>query len=250
MVQVSRRSVLATLCSGIVSASAGCSSGVLSGSNDLESELESATSATEKYKDPRKALEDGFKLGGPYVPGMGWHFSHPKRLQDAAKNGLDIEKPPMLTYLDNHDTDGPKLAAVEYGLPLKVAEKNGTPDLFSDDNADATEKWHTHKAATHVFANGNGKQDNPKDLGFESLAGKKNWAEFRPVDKDLKPGDSIALSWGKPNAKEGDNKEERVVDLVSNHPSLTTLHAWVHVENPDGMFKPVNSEYSGDGHSH
>lgn len=250
MSQISRRSVLAALGVGIAGMSGGCTTAVLSGGNELQSELDSVTSATEKYKDPKKALEDGFKLGGPYVPGMGWHFSHPEWLQDAAKNGFDIEKPPMLTYLDNQDTEGLKLAAVEYGLPAKVAEKNGTPDLFSDDNADATEKWHTHKAATHVFANGNGKQDDPKALGFKGLTGKQNWAEFRPVDKDLKPGDSISLNWGKPNAKQGDNKEERVVDLVSNHPSLTTLHAWVHVENPDGVFKPVNSKYSGDGHDH
>lgn len=249
MIHTSRRSVLATVGTGIVGLSAGCT-GALSSGNQFQSKLDSVESATEKYKDPKKAMEEGYKLGGPYVPGMGWHFTHPKRLQDAAKNGLDIEKPPMLTYLDNHDTEGLTLASIEYGLPAKVVEEKGTPDLFNDDNADATEKWHTHKAATHVFANANGKQDNPNDLSFESLTGKKNWAEFRPVDENLKPGDTVSLNWGKPNAKQGDNKEERVVDIVSNHPSLTTLHTWAHVENPDGVFKPVNSKYAEDGHSH
>lgn len=249
MTRISRRSLLSTCGTGIVALSAGCT-GVLSSGNQLQSKLDGVESATEKYADPKKALEDGFKLGGPYVPGMGWHFTNPKRLEDAAKNGLDVEKPPMLTYLDNHDTDGLKLASVEYALPSKVAEEKGTPDLFDDEDADVTEKWHTHEAATHVFANGNGEQDNPKKLSFESLTGKENWAEFRPVDEDLEAGDTISLNWGKPNAKEGENKEERVVDLVANHPSLTTLHAWVHVENPAGAFKPVNTKYTEDGHSH
>lgn len=249
MTQLSRRSLLATFGSGIVAVSAGCTS-ALSGGNQLQSKLDTVESATEKYKDPQKAVEDGFELGGPYVPGMGWHFNHPERLRDAAKNGLDVEKPPMLTYLDNQDTDGLELASVEYGLPTKVADENGTPDLFDDDNADATEEWHTHEAATHVFANGNGSRDDPKDLSFKALTGKKNWAEFRPVDTDLEPGDTVSLNWGTPHAKEGDDKEERVVDIVANHPSLTTLHAWVHVENPAGVFKPVNSKYAGDGHEH
>lgn len=249
MTRISRRSLLATFGSGIVGVSAGCTS-VLSSGNQLQSTLDKVESATDRYTDPQKALEDGFVLGGPYVPGMGWHFSHPKRLQDAAKNGLDVEKPPMLTYLDNHDTDGLELAAVEYGLPAKVTEENGTPDLFDDDTADATEKWHTHEAATHVFANGNGDRDDPKELSFESLTGKEHWAEFRPVDEDLEPGETVSLAWGKPNAKQGENREERVVDIVSHHPSLRTLHAWVHVENPDGVFKPVNSKYTEDGHSH
>lgn len=249
MVETSRRSVLSAVGSGIAVASAGCA-GSLSSGNSLQSELDDVRSATEKYGDPKKAIEDGFKLGGPYVPGMGWHFSHPERLRDAAKNGLDVEKPPMLTYIDNHDTDGLELAAVEYGLPVKVTEENGTPDLFSDDTADATEEWHVHEAATHVFAKPDGKQNDPEDLTFENWSNKENWAEFRPVDNGLEAGDTISLAWGKPNAKEGENKEERVVDLVSNHPSLTTLHAWVHVENPDGVFEPTNSKYSGSGHSH
>lgn len=243
----SRRRFLSGIGSVAVTSTAGCAGFLNRGKEPLDAQLKEVEGATKRYKDPKKALKDGFKLGGPYVPGMGWHFSHPERLEKAAKDGLDIKKPPMLTYLDNDHTDGLELAAVEYGLPAKVAEKEGTPDLFRDEDADATEEWHTHKAATHVFSNGNGKQDDPKNVPFEDLTTKKNWAEFRSVDKDLRAGDTISLNWGKPNAKEGENKTERVVDLVANHPSLTTLHAWVHAENPAGVFKPVNSKYA-DGH--
>lgn len=240
---VTRRRYLAGIGSGVVAGTAGCA-GFAQNKTTLKDQLNAVKEATSKYKDPKQALKDGFKIGGPYIPGMGWHFSHPGRLKTAVKKGLQIEKPPMLTYLDNEDTNGLKLAAVEYGLP---AGKADSPDLFNDKNADANEKWYPHKAATHVFSNGDGKRDNPKNISFKEFTTKKNWAEFRPVDKDLKAGETVALNWGHPNAKEGD-KEERVVDLVSNHPSLTTLHAWVHVENPAGVFKPMNSKYAKGGH--
>lgn len=242
---VTRRRYLAGIGSAATAGVAGCT-GLLQNEASLQDQLDTVKEATTKYEDPKQAMEDGFKFGGPYVPGMGWHFTHPDRLQTAAEDGLDIEKPPMLTYLDNDHTDGLELAAVEYGLPKGEAD---SPDLFNDENADATEEWHTHEAASHVFSNANGQQDRPKDVAFESLTTKDNWAEFRPVDQDLQAGDSIALDWGKANAKEGDEKEERVVDLVANHPSLTTLHAWVHVENPAGTFRPVNSEFAGS-HDH
>lgn len=242
---VTRRRYLAGIGSVAIAGTAGCAS--FSGDEaSLQDQLDSVKETTAKYEDPKQAMKDGFKLGGPYVPGMGWHFSHPERLKTAAEEGLDIERPPMLTYLDNDHTDGLELAAVEYGLPAGEAD---SPDLFNDQNAEATEKWHQHEAATHVFSNGNGQRDDPKDVSYEALTKKRNWAEFRPVDQDLKAGDSVALDWGKANAKDGDDKEERVVDLVTNHPTLTTLHAWVHVENPAGTFKPVNSKH-GEGHDH
>ena len=215
---------------------------------DLTGQLNEVEGVTEKYADPRAALEDGFKLNGPYVPGMGWHFTHPERLQQAAENGPSLTEPPMLTYLDNEDTDGLELASVEYAVPSDAVD--GELDLFNDEDADATETWHTHEGATHLFANGNGEQDDPRDLSFEELTTKENWAEFHPVDESLEEGDTIALNWGRANAKEGDHKEERVIDLVANHPSVETLHAWVHVDNPDGVFAPVHSEYAGGGHDH
>ncbi|MDY6779180.1 MAG: hypothetical protein SV760_01250, partial [Halobacteria archaeon] len=80
----------------------------------FQQQLENVRSATQKYTDPKKALRDGFKVSGPYVPGMGWHFIHTGRLQDAAKNGFDLERPPILTYIDD---EGLKLASAVYGAP-------------------------------------------------------------------------------------------------------------------------------------
>ena len=216
---------------------------------DLTGQLNEVEGVTEKYTDPRAALEDGFKLNGPYVPGMGWHFTHPERLQRAAENGPSLTEPPLLTYLDNEDTDGLELASVEYAVPTEAVD--GELDLFNDEGEDETEVWHTHEGATHVFANGNGKQDDPTKLSFEELTTKANWAEFHPVDESLEEGDAIALNWGRANAKEGDDKEKRVVDIVANHPTIETLHVWVHMDNPDGVFAAVHPEYAGDdGHDH
>lgn len=245
MVRYSRRSFLTTVGGGIAVASAGCLNGFAGGENQLETELDTVRSATAEYEDPKQALEDGFQPGGPYVPGMGWHFTHPGRLQEAAENGLDLEKPPMLTYLDTDD--GLKLGSAEFGVPEPAVE--GTPDLFSDGNAEAAEEWHGHEAATHVFANGDGEQNDPSNLSLDELLVRDAWTEFSPPDESIEAGDTVALNWGTPHGKEGE-KTERVVDLVTNHPPLKTLHAWVHAENPEGVFSPVNPEYGGDGHSH
>ncbi|WP_137285500.1 hypothetical protein [Halorussus salinisoli] len=240
-----RRTLLAGGATALVTSTAGCAGGLLSGKSKLQKQLDKVREATKKYTDPKTALKDGFKPGGPYVPGMGWHFSHPKRGQEAAKNGFDIEKPNILTYVKTDS--GLKLGSVEYGAPAKATDEN--PDLFADENADATEEWHTHKAATHVFATGDGSQNNPKNVEFETWVTKDNWAEFSPPDKSISAGDTVALNWGSAKGKQGETTE-RVADLVTTHPKLRTLHAWVHADNPDGVFSPVNPEYGGDGHSH
>lgn len=53
--------------------------------------------------------------------------------------------------------------------------------------------------------------------------------------------------FGTLEAKQGD-RTERVVDVVATHPDLNTLHAWVHTENPEGVFAPSNPEYGGQHH--
>ncbi len=251
-----RRRLLKGIGAGTMASLAGCTSG--SGTDDnqgtgsdgdsdadtetsrLQKQFDTAKDATTKYTDPKKALEDGFKLGGPYVPGMGWHFTHPERLQKAANNGLSIEEPPMLTYVES---DGElQLASVEYGLPAQAVDE--TPDLFADETSDeATEEWHSHDAATHVFAKPDGTKNDPTAITFDEWTTNRYWTEFQPPNKELQAGDEVALNWGTARGKEGE-KETRIVDLVSHHPSLTTVHVWVHVENPSGVFKPINPDYT------
>lgn len=186
---------------------------------------------------------------------MGWHFADPDRLADAAENGPDREKPPMLTYLETEE--GLALGSVECAIPPGASD--GDPDLFADGTADdlqlpESEGWYPHEAATHVFALGDGERTDPDDLTLEELRTRDAWTEFHPPDESLEPGDSVALEWDAAHSDppaESDG-EERIADLVDTHPSLGTLHVWVHEENPGGLFAPVNPRFvdADDGHDH
>lgn len=212
--------------------------GAIGGGNELEQQLETVREATSRYRDPKRALEDGFVAGGPYVPGMGWHWQHPQRGREAAESGFDIEKPNLLVY-QNVD-DGLDLGAVEWGAPVEAVPED--PDLFADTGG--SETWHVHEAATHVFALPDAKPTKPPNVPFDAWVTNDHWAEFRPPDPDLESGDPVALNWGSLEAKSGE-RTERIVDVAASHPDLNTLHAWVHAENPEGVFHPVNPEYGG-----
>lgn len=249
-----RRRVLAAAASGLAAGAAGCTGGADDAdddaagdgaSSDLEDQLATVREATAEYADPKAALQDGFDVSGPYVPGMGWHFVHPGRTQAVAEEGFSLAEPNILTYVEAED--GLELAAVEFGGPVEAVDDD--PDLFADDGADATEEWHVHDAATHVFATGDGEARDPAEIPFEEWTTNDNWAEFHPPDEDLATGDAVSLDWGTASGKEGD-RTERVVDLATTHPPLNALHAWVHLENPDGVFAPVNPDHVDDGHDH
>ncbi|MFB6281078.1 MAG: hypothetical protein ABEH40_03570 [Haloferacaceae archaeon] len=225
---------------------AGTVAGTATPAQSLDEQLRTVREATAKYEDPKRALADGFKPGGPYVPGMGWHFQNQQWLGRAAENGFSLEKPPVLTYLETDS--GLRLGAAEYAAPADAVPDD--PDLFNDGDAEATEEWHAHEAATHVFALDDGEATPLEDLPLSDWTTRGAWAEFRPPDSNLQRGDAVSLNWGTPHGKEGE-RTERVVDFVTTHPDLHTLHVWVHAENPDGVFTPMNPEYAGDGgHSH
>lgn len=231
-----RRGVLATIAAGIGSSIAGCT-GTISANNEFQNQLDTVREATEQYADYTQAFHDGFRLLGPFVPGMGWHFAHPQRIQAAAQDGLALEEPQLLTY----DAEM-NLGSAEWGVPTNAVSES--PDLFADETGAATENWHPHTAATHVLAVPDGQQTNPENIAPDQLLTNDHWAEFRPPDPDLKPGDMISLHWGSHEAKEETPKTERTVDIAQSHPDLTTLHAWVHADNPEGVFTPVNPDFA------
>ncbi|MDY6779865.1 MAG: hypothetical protein SV760_04845, partial [Halobacteria archaeon] len=50
---------------------------------------------------------------------------------------------------------------------------------------------------------------------------------------------------------DGDGKnEKRTVDVSKIHPDLRSLHVWIHVDNPAGVFNPVNPEFTAEGAGH
>lgn len=85
----------------------------------LDDQLEQVRDATAKYENPQAAIDDGFQVMGPYVPGMGWHFLNLDNLGAAIENDFDIETPQLLTYGDaGNGFENLTLASVEYAIPM------------------------------------------------------------------------------------------------------------------------------------
>jgi hypothetical protein len=234
-----RRTVLKALGAGAVGVLA---AGQASAATALEAELATVREATAKYRDVGAALEDGFQPGGPYVPGMGWHWVNPERVQAVAENGPELEEPQMLVYADTEpeSSDGRLvLVAVEWGIPLGTQgyTEDSAPDLFSDENAEseAEEHWHVHHGARHVVATGDGQQTDPEELSVADMLQRGQWAEL-PPDAAVQPGDEVTADWGLTGSE-----ETRTLDVVPEpHPDLLTLHAWVHLRNREHMLAPMN----------
>lgn len=211
----------------------------------LQQQFDAVRSATSKYADVEAARRDGFVVLGPYMDGMGWHLLHQGRVAQAEAEGPTREKPALLTYV--RTGDGLSLGSVEYAVPAQSLE--GDPDLFADESADATERWSTHKAATHVFATPDNTQRNLESFDLETLLTNDNWAEFQPADEMLKPGETATLDWGSTEGKSGD-RNMRTVDGIITHPDLRTLHAWLHEKNPEGVFTENNPRFAEHGGHH
>lgn len=239
-----RRDVLRLGAAGLAAGVAGCT-GQIGGGSSLESQLETVASETEQFSEPGAALEAGFQVAGPVAPGQGWHFIHEERVQAAAQEGPDLSEPQVLTY----DTDL-ELVAVEWAVPSEAVDEE--PDLFDTEGADATEEWHTHGAATHVLANGDGEATPPDQLGMDDLMTNDNWSAFLPPEQGLEPGDEVSLEWGVEADRESmEDGEARVVDVPATHPAMETLHVWAHEENPEGVFHPTHPDVAGGGdHDH
>lgn len=208
-------------------------------------QVKSVTNATAKYQDIEKAVDEGFEIMGPYVPDMGFHLAHFGRIAQAEKAGINIRQPQGLIY-----NLGGTLGAVEYIRPLD----DETPDVFNDEdeNPDVSESggWLPHHGAQHVFANGNGVQDSRSTLELAELLTNDNWAEFsdeNPAFPDevsgLEAGDKLEVNWGH---QPGDDPETRIVDFVIDHRDWWTLHAWLHFDNPEGLFAPFNHDAEWD----
>lgn len=153
----------------------------------------------------RSALQDGFRPGGPYVPGMGWHWMHHERLHAAAEDGPRLEEPPILVYADTDTASADDhlcLAGVEWGVPVGAqgyTEEN-PPDLFSDEGADAEEHWHVHESFQHLFASGDAERTDPQSLSVAQLMQRGRWAEA-PPDRGVQPGDEVTADGGSPGRR-------------------------------------------------
>jgi hypothetical protein len=213
----------------------------------LDEQLTRITEATSKYADLQVALEDGFQLMGPFVPGMGWHFINEANVQAAVENGFDIEKPQLLTYGDTGaGCDGELvLGSVEYAIPVGARgfDAESPPDVFNDEAADATEEWHVHHAAEHAFTLPVDPEAGlPEDFpAFADLLQTTNWVELTPGGEPGSPkfehGEMLLTGLNSRRLLDA-----RAVVGSSAHPDLWTLHVWVHHDNPDGVFTAHNPD--------
>jgi len=94
--------------------------------------LRRARAATEKYRDQRVAITEGYRAIGPEAPAMGQHWLHPGLLVAAR---FDVEHPPILEYVTVQGH--PLLAGVGYALPLGPGE---LPPASPAGRA----AWHSH----------------------------------------------------------------------------------------------------------
>ena len=217
----------------------------------LDDQLERAREATKQYADPQVAVDDGYKLMGPFVPGIGWHFLNEANVQAAVEGEFDIEQPQLLTYGDTGaGCDGELvLGAVEYAIPVgpRGFDEENPPDVFNDEETDASAEWHIHHGAEHVLTlpvdPEAGLPENfperPADAAFADQLRTTNWVELTPGGEPGAPkfehGEILLTDL---NARRPLNA--RAVVGASVHPDLWTLHAWVHHDNPDGIFREHN----------
>lgn len=219
--------------------------------------------------DPQTATDEGFAIGGPYVPSMGWHFLNQDNVNQATLTGIDITAPQVLVYVDERfvpdsmshldfdDQTGLRLGAVEYAIPLGARghTEDNPPDLFDDEHADLEtteeEGWVVHPKAEHAFATADGTataRSADQNAYWDERLETTNWLELvpggTPVKTQLSAGDEVKGHFG-----HGSPFQNRTVVSSSVHPDLLTLHVWLGVNNPDGVFSPHNGDL-GDGHHH
>lgn len=107
----------------------------------LSEQLNAVRAATKKYRHASAALDDGYEVISPYVPGMGFHFSDRE-----PPFGTDREDPPVLVYfpngsydpapgeaLDPERVDDLILGAVEYLVPGD--QEDDPPNIFADEDS-------------------------------------------------------------------------------------------------------------------
>lgn len=200
--------------------SAGSASANSEANSPLQAQLNMIRGLTNRYrgtKGIKKAYADGFVPSGFGPPGN-WGL-----IRTPVGGSVDLRDPDGLMYVER---DGRlQLGAVRYVLTGTDVDR---PDLFNDGRADLVlseeEGWSRNEGTAYaVFSD---QDDHPDeditDLPPSDVFNRENWRWVRD-----QPGTTVDVDF--------DGSEERV-DYVFEKPPATVLHAWVHVDNPCGLF--------------
>ncbi len=114
-------------------------------------------------------------------------------------------------------------------------------NLFSDVSAEV--EWGVHRAATHVFADREDPVTPLSERTIDEIMTVEWWCGLGIVDDSIEVGDEVEIRFG-PWQAESQETETRVVDVVTKHPDLRSVHFWVHEDNPEGMFAPTHPDFA------
>lgn len=162
---------------------------------NLVDQLETIRLSTEKYRDVKAALADGYVQAGGVVPNMGAHFVNEDRINDGV---LNLEEPEIVLY--DRDKNGEwRLAGTAFVLPREddpASSTQGVGDNHPEGFAGPLDNWHVHYQLCTL-----------PDGQFRTLG---------EADCQAKNGNfNASYGW--------------------------MIHAWVHDDNPLGVFSMWNS---------
>lgn len=215
------------------------------GQGQANHELARVRHATAPYNDLRKATADGYVQFSPHVPGMGIHYLHPSAIGSEGESTLDDMldplSPEILVYVDQAPRSHQRrLVAVEYAVPKEGdTPPDNAVELFS--GADAGD-WHVHPSA-HEFGSA---------LEGWTLHGECHYRGGIGVFLAENPTGDFVL-WTPPTGAFGSWSGTVAPDqcpealggsplppLLIAHGKWWTLHAWVWMPNPEGVFHATN----------
>lgn len=222
------------------------------GQSQVNHQLARVRHATARYNDLRKATADGYVQFSPHVPGMGIHYLHSSAMGSEGSSALDDEldplSPEILVYVDQAPrSHQQRLVAVEYAVP----KEGDTPpenavELFS--GADAHD-WHVHPSAHGLPLPDTWTVHG--ECHYEGGLG-VFLAEEPEEEDDGEDGENFVLwtpptgafgSWSGTVAPDQCPDElggNQLPPLLIAHGKWWTLHSWVWMPNPKGVFHPTN----------
>ncbi len=212
-------------------------------------ELAQVRRATARYQDTRKAAADGYEQFSPHVPNMGTHYLTRSAIgvggSSALDHDLDRMEPEILVYVnDASQSRQMRLVAAEYAVPKDGATPpQEAVELFS---AAGASEWHVHPSVHELPLSDawtvHGECHYEGGLGVflvETPAG--DFVLWTPPTGAFGSWSGTVAPDQCPTSLGGDP----LPPLLIGHGKWWTLHTWVWMPNPDGVFHPTNPRVSG-----